>query len=58
MGPKQFARIARIDTVLSARSHGAPWLDIACVSGFTDQAHMINDFTTIVGVSSAELAID
>jgi AraC-like DNA-binding protein len=58
MGPKQFARIARIDRVLSARAHGAPWADIAYATGFTDQAHMINDFTAIVGVSPAQLAIN
>ena len=55
MGPKQFARIARIESVLSARAQGAPWADIAYATGFTDQAHMINDFTAIVGMSPAEL---
>jgi AraC-like DNA-binding protein len=55
MGPKQFARIARIDRVISARAHGATWTDIAYATRFTDQAHMINDFTAIVGVSPAEL---
>jgi AraC-like DNA-binding protein len=44
--------------VLSVRAHGASWADIAYVTGFTDQAHMINDFTAIVGVSPAELAIN
>jgi len=56
MGPKQFVRIARIERVLAARAHGAAWVDIACAAGFTDQAHMINDFKEIVGVSPAELA--
>jgi AraC-like DNA-binding protein len=55
MGPKQFARIARIGRVLSARAQGASWADIAYATGFTDQAHMINDFTAIVGMSPAEL---
>lgn len=55
MGPKQFARIARIERVLSAWAQGATWADIAYANGFTDQAHMINDFTAIVGVSPAEL---
>jgi AraC-like DNA-binding protein len=55
MGPKQFARIARIDRVLSARARGATWADIAYATGFTDQAHMINDFTAILGVAPAEL---
>jgi len=55
MGPKQFARLTRIERVLSARAQGAPWADIAYATGFTDQAHMINDFTEIVGVSPAGL---
>jgi AraC-like DNA-binding protein len=53
--PKQFARIARIERVWLARSQGASWADIAYAAGFTDQAHMIHDFTEIVGVSPAQL---
>jgi AraC-like DNA-binding protein len=48
--PKQFARIARIESVLSARAQGATWADVAHGAGFADQAHMVNDFTEIVGV--------
>jgi len=55
MGPKQFARITRIQRVLSARAQGAAWADIAYATRFADQAHMIKDFTTIVGVSPVEL---
>ena len=55
MGPKQFARIARIHSMWSARGQGASWADIAHVAGFTDQAHMIDDFTEIVGVPPAQL---
>jgi AraC-like DNA-binding protein len=55
MGPKQFARLARIERVFAARAQGATWADIAYATGFTDQAHMINDFTAIVGVSPTEL---
>jgi AraC-like DNA-binding protein len=53
--PKQFAQIARIESVFSARAQGATWADIAHAAGFTDQAHMINDFTEIVGVPPAQL---
>ena len=55
MRPKQFARIARIESVWSARSQGARWADIAYATRFTDQAHMINDFTQIVGVPPEQL---
>jgi AraC-like DNA-binding protein len=55
MRPKQFARIARIESAWSARGQGASWADVAYATGFTDQAHMINDFTEIVGVPPAQL---
>jgi AraC-like DNA-binding protein len=55
MSPKQFARIARIESVWSARSQGASWADVAYATRFADQAHMINDFTEIVGVPPAQL---
>jgi len=55
MGTKQFARIARIERAMAARARGATWVDVAHELGFSDQAHMINEFTEIVGVSPAEL---
>jgi len=55
MSPKRFARSARIESAWSARSQGASWADVAHATGFTDQAHMINDFTKIVGVPPAQL---
>ena len=58
MGPKQFARIARVEGVLFARARGATWAEIAHATGFTDQADMINDFTGIVGVSPGQLLRD
>jgi len=54
-GTKRFARIARIERVMAARARGATWGDVAYKLGFSDQAHMINEFTEIVGVSPAEL---
>ena len=55
MSPKQFARIARIESAWLARGKGASWTDVAYATRFTDQAHMINDFTEIVGVPPAQL---
>jgi AraC-like DNA-binding protein len=55
MGPKQFARVARIERVMAVRSGGVAWAEVAYRLGFSDQAHMINEFTRIVGVSPAEL---
>ncbi|HEY6832603.1 MAG TPA: AraC family transcriptional regulator [Pseudolabrys sp.] len=47
--PKQFARMARIEKALMSRGRGSTWADIACSCGFADQAHLINDFSAIVG---------
>jgi methylphosphotriester-DNA--protein-cysteine methyltransferase len=55
MSPKQFARMARIESVLSARAQGADWADIAYATRFTDQAHMINNFAEIVGMPPTHL---
>ena len=55
MGTKQFARVARLEGVMAARACGATWGDAAYQLGYSDQAHMINEFTEIVGVSPAEL---
>src|SRR5262249_2194819 len=49
--PKQFARCVRIEKVLVERAHGAAWADIAYRCGFSDQAHMINDFNAVVGAA-------
>jgi AraC-like DNA-binding protein len=52
--PKQFARVARISKILRARWNGGAWADIAHNMGFFDQAHMINDFKSLVGVTPAQ----
>ena len=52
---KEFARVARVEKILSARARGAAWTEIAHKSGFADQAHMIHDFRAIVGVSPTQL---
>jgi len=49
--PKRFARIARVEKVLAARRNGSAWAGIASACGFADQAHMIRDFSDIVGQS-------
>jgi AraC-like DNA-binding protein len=54
-GPKQFARLARIEKVLAMRQAGCAWADIAYACGFADQAHMINDFRAIVGETPQQL---
>jgi AraC-like DNA-binding protein len=56
--PKQFARIARISRILQARWYGGAWTDIAHSLGFFDQAHMINDFKSLVGLSPSQFFYD
>lgn len=46
--PKQFARIARIGKAVAARRRGAGWAEIAYACGFHDQAHLVNDFKTMM----------
>ena len=52
--PKQYARLARIEKVVAARKSGLGWTDVAYACGFADQAHLIRDFSTIVGGTPAE----
>jgi AraC-like DNA-binding protein len=52
--PKQYARLARIEKVVAARKRGLDWTDVAYACGFTDQAHLIHDFGSIVGGTPAE----
>ena len=52
--PKQYARLARIEKVIAARKRGLGWAEVAYACGFTDQAHLIHDFGTIVGGTPAE----
>jgi AraC-like DNA-binding protein len=54
-GPKQFARVARIEKVFAMREAGSAWAEIAYACGFADQAHMINDFDAIVGQTPQQL---
>ena len=49
--PKQFARVVRLGNVVAARRRRSSWADIAYANGFADQAHMVNDFNSMVGKS-------
>jgi AraC-like DNA-binding protein len=51
ISPKEFARMARLEKVLAARTAGLAWANLSYACGFTDQAHMINDTHTILGAS-------
>lgn len=54
-GPKQFARLARVEKAVAARRDGHRWSDIAHACGFSDQAHLIHDFRAIIGAAPEEI---
>lgn len=54
-GPKQFARLARVEKAFAARRDGHRWTDIAHACGFADQAHLIHDFQAIIGSAPEEV---
>jgi AraC-like DNA-binding protein len=47
--PKRFARLARIEKIMSERRGGLPWAQVASACGLADQAHLIREFRDIVG---------
>jgi AraC-like DNA-binding protein len=51
VGLKQFARLARIEGIVTRRSNGLPWAGVAYACGLSDQAHLIKEFREIVGQS-------
>ena len=51
MTPKQFSRIQRVALVRNQLRAGQPLLDTALACGYSDQAHFIHDFKTVVGMT-------
>lgn len=51
MGPKQFARLLRINTAVRLLDSGLPLTYLAQESGFYDQAHFIRDFREVCGIT-------
>ncbi len=52
--PKQFSRIQRVALVRQHLQQGAPLLDTALTCGYSDQAHFIHDFKTVVGITPGQ----
>jgi AraC-like DNA-binding protein len=48
-GPKLFARVARVEKIIAARVNCGRWGDIAYAAGYNDQAHLVNEFRSLVG---------
>jgi len=52
--PKQFSRIQRVALVRQHLQQGEPLLDTALTCGYSDQAHFIHDFKTVVGMTPGQ----
>ncbi|XVU29076.1 helix-turn-helix domain-containing protein [Actinoplanes sp. CA-054009] len=50
LSPKHFARISRLQRVLTLAGHDT-WAAVADQAGYFDQPHMISDFRALMGVS-------
>jgi AraC-like DNA-binding protein len=57
VSPKAYAKLARFNRALHAAREGgcASWASIAAASGYYDQAHLIDEFRTIAGVTPRAL---
>ncbi|APR83007.1 Transcriptional regulator, AraC family protein [Minicystis rosea] len=58
IGPKAFARVVRFQRAVEAAERGAApdWGAIALAVGYCDQAHLVNDFRALSGVTPSALA--
>ncbi len=60
IGPKAFARVARMQAVVAAIDALAPrlqprWAELAAAHGYADQAHMIRELRALTGVTPSAL---
>lgn len=56
LGPKSFARVARLQRAVGLLGRGNPLVDVAADAGYADQPHLCRDFAEIAGVSPAAYA--
>jgi AraC-like DNA-binding protein len=51
IGPKDFARALRLQRALRLAEDSSDWVHIAGDAGYCDQAHLINEFRELVGLT-------
>ena len=56
LGPKTFARMARLQRALGRMRSTSTWTEIAADAGYYDQAHMIAEFRDLLGMTPAAFA--
>jgi len=56
VGPKEFARMARLQRALVGARRGDPWTELAQAAGYYDQAHFIAEFRELVGTTPSRFA--
>ena len=49
--PKAVARLFRFEHALELADGGAGWAEVAVAAGYYDQAHLINEFRSITGIT-------
>jgi AraC-like DNA-binding protein len=49
VGPKQFARLARFENMVTQHRSGLSWAQVAAACGLTDQPHLIKEFRSLTG---------
>ena len=52
LAPKELARLRRLRTSAVDRAHGAdPWVDLAARRGYADQAHLVREYRSLLGLT-------
>ncbi|HEY2513257.1 MAG TPA: helix-turn-helix domain-containing protein [Polyangiaceae bacterium] len=55
LGPKVFARITRVQRLLTCVGPGSDWSALAADLGWSDQAHLTRDLRELAGITPAQL---
>jgi len=51
LAPKRYARVLRLQQMLSTENHDASWSDAALAAGYSDQAHFNREFRAFTGLT-------
>jgi len=54
--PKRYSRLRRLQRLLGAidPDHAASWAEVAVTHGYYDQAHLVNDFHQLAGITPTD----